>query len=98
MGTEGDNTSDKAKNDLPTGVRHARTPGKFYSQVELYLNLTNHFSVRLGTYDDVATTERAFLSVSKQRVKIVKELEGMLKNSTSRKDMIAYVKSYISLV
>jgi hypothetical protein len=85
MGTDGENESSKKEIDLPMGV-YPQKSGKFRAIIDFFLNLTDHFSVGLGTYSAVDTASRAYKSVLAHRKKI-----------TNRKAMIAHVKNYICL-
>jgi hypothetical protein len=91
-GNHGDQSSDKAKNGLPTGVTK-RGVNKYEAQITFLLHMTTPFQVSLKRHPDADTAARAFQSVSGKRPEITKQLEKM----TDREEMIAHVKSYISL-
>jgi hypothetical protein len=94
IGTHGENEMDKKNGDLPMGVL-LRESGNYEANINFYLNLTEHFSVGLGTYSNVETASKAFQSVYKKKVKITAELEKMDQND--RKARIKHAQSYISL-
>jgi hypothetical protein len=95
MGSHSENQMDKKDGSLPMGVS-LRQAGNYQVRIDFYLNLTEHFTVGLGTFSDVDTASKAFQSVYKMKAKITAELEKMDQND--RKAMIKHVKSYISLI
>jgi hypothetical protein len=95
MGSNGENDMDKKDGDLPMGVRLCQS-GNYQAKIDFRLNLTEHFTVGLGTYKDVETASKAFQSVYSQKTKISAELDLM--DPTDRKARIKHVQSYISFI
>ena len=89
MGSHSDNQMDKKESSLPMGVGLLPS-GNYQAKIDFYLNLTEHFTVHLGTYKDVETASKAFQSVYSQKTKIRAELEKM--------DPTKHAKNYISLI